>query len=162
VAEHCRPAALFRKFDDIFLKRYYLETFSQFEEQAQGRPVGLVVPFDGYWSGVVVHNGVYDTRGTKINHDVPDDRPPHRVTTEPFRALVRHLARGEWTPESLLPENSPTQLARLSQAITFMPWMVEKVDSLPALVLLSWLRKILLSSSGYDRLLVRRIGKGER
>ena len=162
VAEGCPPARMFRRFDDVFLMQYYLEAYDRSHEEARGRPVGLVVPFDGYRGGMVVHDGDFGTRSTKMTHPVPDDVPPHRVTVESFPALVRHLARGGWTPRSPLPESPPANGPELTKEMPVTPWMVRKLGTNASLIVLGWLRKTLLSESGYDRLLVRRLADGER
>lgn len=162
VAEHCTPATLFRSFDDIFLMDLYLEVFARFQEEAFSRPIGLVVPFDGYRGGMIVHNGEYGTRGTRMVHDMPDDVPPHRVTVEPFGRFVKYLARGQWTPKSALPDELPTRLPQVARNMSITPWMVRRLGTCHALVVLAWLRKVLLSTSSYDRFFVRRISAGRR
>jgi hypothetical protein len=162
VAEHCSPAKLFRGFGDVFLMHYYLEVFARLEDEAQGRPIGVVVPFDGYRGGMVVHNGDYDTRTTKMTHPIPDDLPPHRVTVEPFHPLIKFLAREDWTPESSMPEHAEINKPEVSKEMFITPWMVNTLGSNSSLIVLAWLRKILLSESSYDKLFVRRLDQNER
>src|SRR5947209_10295558 len=162
VAEHCGPVTLFWSFEDVFLYRYYLEVFARHQEEARGRPVGMVVPFGGYRGGLVVHNGAFGTRAVKMTYDVADDVPPHRVTVEPFAGLLRYLARGEWTPDSPDLAWPPTQAEQVPRDMPITPRMVERLGPGPALVVLAWLRKVLSSLSAYDRHFVRRTGEGRR
>lgn len=161
VAERCSPVKLFRRFDEVFLMPDYLEAYARFEAEAQGRPIGLVVPFDSYRGGMIVHNGNYGTRTTKMTHPIPDDVPPHRVTLEPFQTLIQHLVRGQWTPESPLSVTGDLNKSELSPDMLVTPWMVENLGK-SSLIVLGWLRKILLSDCSYDRLHVRRLSKTER
>ena len=101
VAEHCSPAKLFRHFDEVFLSESYLEVYDCLLPEAQGRPIGMVVPFDGYRGGIVVHNGVFDTRSTKMISPVLRDDPPHLLTVEPFKHLIQYLARGGFAEGAL-------------------------------------------------------------
>jgi hypothetical protein len=161
VAEHCSPVTLFRSFEDVFFYRSYLEVYSRHQEEARGRPVGMVVPF-GYRGGLVAHNGAFGTRAVKMTYDVPDDVPPHRITVEPFSTLLRYLALGGWTPDSSPPARPPTRGEQVPRDMPVTPRMVERLGPGPALVVLAWLRKVLSSPSGYDRHFVRRTGEGQR
>lgn len=162
VAERCSPVDLFRRFDKLFVMDYFLEAYSRHQEEAQSRPVGLVLPFDTYRGGVVVHNGDFDTRAAKLTHAVANDEPPHRVTVEPFQSLIRHLARGPWTPESSLPEPGKAQGPQVCGEMSYTRWIVETVGDGPPLIVLSWMRKVMRSESAYDRCFVRRVGEAER
>jgi hypothetical protein len=93
---------------------------------------------------------------------VANDLPPHRVTVEPFHGLIRHLARGPWTPETPLPEGVTANGPEVSREMTFTPWMVQTVGDGPALVVLAWARKVLRRGAGYDRCFVRRVGEAGR
>jgi hypothetical protein len=162
VAERCSPVDLFRRFDETFMMEDYLEAYARFREEAKARPIGLVVPFDGYRGAMILHNGSFGTRSTKLTCPVPDDVPPHRVTVEAFQAFVRHLGRGPWTPKSPLPGSPQANDPEVSPDMPVTPSMVKALGAGPALIVLAWLRKILLSECGYDRIYVHRLGEDER
>lgn len=161
VSAHCRPASIFRAFEETFVLRRYLDVFARGQEEACGRPIGMVLPFDGFQGGVVIHNGLFNTGGTKIVHDIVGDAPPHRVAVEPFIPFIRHLARGGWTPKTPLPRVTTIQQPQVSPELSFTPWMVDKLGDGAALVVLAWLRTVLRSTSGYHRQLVRRTTENE-
>jgi hypothetical protein len=162
VADHGRPADLFRSFERTFFLQRYLDVYARGQEEAQGRPVGMVFPFDGFQGGLVMHNGVFNTQGTKLVHAIAGDVPPQRVTVEPFIGLVNYLAQGDWTPQAPLPSGHPAQQPQGCRDMPVTPWMVERLGPGPALVVLAWLRTVLSSPSGHDRRYVRRTGEGER
>jgi hypothetical protein len=158
----CGPAELFRKFEDLVLAEAYLETYERGRQEAKGRPVGLVCSFHGYRGGMVLHNGTFDTRGTKLVHDLRGDVPPHRLVLEPFVGLLRHLAAGGWTPQADYHTNCPTQGPRVRPAVPVLPWMVRGLGTGPAALVLAWLLGVLRSPSGYQRLHVHRDADGRR
>src|SRR5262249_41294261 len=136
-----RPVALFRAFAKSIIFQHYLDLFARRRAEAQGRPLGLVIPFDGFQGGLVVHNGTFPSRGFKWVFDVPGDAPPHRLTVEPFVAFLKHLAQGGWGPEAPLPRVRRTQRPRLRDGACLRPWMVHVLGCGPdALVLAHLLR----------------------
>lgn len=157
VAEHCPPSKMFRDFGATFLYRRYLETYVRFQGDAFARPIGLVLPFDGFYGGMVIHNGIFDTRVAKMSFPVPGDVPPYLVTVEPFRSLISYLAQSGWTPRRKRAGKAKPQAKQVRQRIMVNRMMIRKVGSGPTLVILGWLRMVLLSSSGYERHFVRRI-----
>lgn len=157
VAEHCSPAQMLRSFQDVFLYRNYLELYSRFQGEANGRPIGLVVPFDGYRGGVVVHNGDLGTRGTKVTYDVPNDVPPYRLTVEPYPTVIRYLARSGWTPETPLQTGAATQGPQHTRNFKITPWMIKQLGATPAAIVFAWLCTKLSSRDGLDRLLLSRL-----
>jgi hypothetical protein len=162
VAERCRPGDLFRAFADVFFFPDYLGVFSSRRDEARGRPIGMVLPFDGLRGGLVVHNAAWDTRGTQLLCPVPDDRPPHRVRVEAFSGFLRYLARSGWTPETPLPDAPQAATAQVAHVLPVTPALVARLGPGPALLVLVWLRGVLQSASGYDRLFVRRRSARER
>jgi hypothetical protein len=161
VAEHCRPAALFRGFEQTFLLRRYLDLHARAREEAAERPTGLVLPFDGYRGGMVLHDGDFATAATRLVHDLSGERPPHRVTLEPFAPFLDFLARGGWTPETPLPARRRVQGRRAQRGAWIRPWMVHLLGLGPDTLLLAFLLKVLRSQSGHDRRLVR-VHHGDR
>jgi hypothetical protein len=161
IAERCRPAELFRKFGDSVLAERYLEAYARLHEEADGRPIVLVVPFDGYRGGVVIHNGAMDTRGTRLIHDITGDRPPYRISAEPYDCFLTCLARGGWPSN---PESSAqsARSARVSRTMSLSAGMVKRLGSGPALVVISWLDTVMASAAALDRRHVRRADNGER
>jgi hypothetical protein len=162
VAERCSPAALLRSFGHLFLLDRYLEAYARQEETAQGRPVGLVIPFGGYRGGVLLHNSTIDTRATRIVHDLAGDVPPYRVTVEPFISFVKYLARSGWTPRKPLAVALHVQGPKVRRAVPLRPWMVTAVGTGPALPVLAWLCGVLCARSAYHRLFVVRLGPDVR
>lgn len=156
-----RAAHLFRVFERTSLLDRYLEAYTRREQEAGGRPIGLVIPFGGYRGGVIIHDGDLDVRGTRLVHDVPGDVAPHRVTVEPFVRFVRHLARGGWTPGTPLRSVLPTQGRRAPRGYAVRPWMNRALGCGPAKDVLAFLFSVLRSRSGYRRRFLRREA-GER
>lgn len=171
VSEHCGPAILFRSFEETFLYETYLEWFGRAQEESRGRPIGVIVPFDGYRGGMLIHNAgdamiqrfvQCETRQAKMTYDIAGDHPPHRLTVESFPGVIKYLARGNWTPKSDFPEAGLIQQPQLKRTTTISPCMVESVGTGPALVILAWLLRVLHSSSAYDRLHVHRTSEAHR
>ncbi len=162
VSERVRPAALFRKFARTLLTDLYLEVYARHAEEAGDRPVGLVVPFDGFRSGMVVHNGAFDTGSTRLVHPVPGGAPPHRLTAEPYAAFLRYVSRGGWTPGGKSGAQLPTARPEPELAAAVAPWMVRLLGSGPAVIVLGWLYAVLASDAARDRKWVRRTDGGER
>jgi hypothetical protein len=160
VSRRCGPADLFRSFPQTIICQCYLETYSRLSAEAGGTPVGLVIPFGGLRAGAVIHNGDFDSRGTRLVHDLPGDVPPHRVTVEPFAALLRHIARGGWTPSTPVP-SLRTQRPRVRRGFRLARWMVRLLGAGPDTVVLGFLCSCLRCRSGYYRRYVRRWA-GER
>lgn len=171
----CRPAALFRSFEDTFLFESYLEIFTSAQGERGGRPIGMIVPFDGYRGGMIVHNANdakashycgCDTRRLRMIYDVPGDAAPYRLTVEPFLHFIKYIARGSWSPTEIFADaGSDAELSeqpQVTRAMPIFPWMTEKAGTGPALVVLAWLLKVLHSRSGYDRLFVHRASEHER
>ena len=158
IGQRCRPADLFRTFGDSALTEAYLEAYARLHIEADGRPIGLIVPFDSYRGGVIVHNGAFDSRGTRLIHDVVGDRPPYRITIEPYDRFLTYLARGGWPPA----DEAPARAARAGRTIALAPKMVKRLGTGPALVVYSWLSTIMASSVGLDRRYVRLADNGER
>jgi hypothetical protein len=162
VGGRCPPARLFRNFEDTFLLPTYLEVYANGQAEAQGRPIGLIVPFDGYRGGMLIHNGVYDTRNTRMIHDVHEDVPPYRVTIEPVVNVLKFLARSGWTPKSPLPSQRAVQGPNVRHGGRLYPWIVRSLGAGPDAIILAWLYTVLHTTSGYDRLYVTRVGHDER
>jgi hypothetical protein len=149
------PAVLFRVFTSTFVMNAYLEVYTRLDEEAAGRPIGLVIPFDGFVGGMVIHNGDFHTRGTRLVHDLPGDVPPHRVTIEPFIPVVDYLARGGWTPNSTRARFLPTQGPKVRRGYVVRPWMNQALGCGPAKDVLGFLWAVLHTRSGYYRRFVR-------
>ena len=161
VGETCSPVDMFRKFDAVFLHQYYLEFFGRHSASSDDRPAGLLVPFDGLRGGLIVHNGEFATRTTKMVHAIANDVPPHFVTVEPFGGLLKYMAAGGWSPNAPTPALAAKQESQVSRALTIEPGMIERLGTSPALVVLAWLLKIFNSPSGYHRHFVRRLSDNE-
>jgi hypothetical protein len=161
VARHARPAALFRSFGETFFLRRYLDVYGRGREEAEGRPIGMVFPFDGYRDGMVIHNGRFATGGTRMIHDLARDVAPHRVTIEPFLPFLRYLARQGWTAETPLPAVLPVQRPLVRRGYLVRPWMNRALGCGPARDVLAFLRTVLHSRSAYDAQFLRSEG-GER
>jgi hypothetical protein len=161
IANKCRPADLFRRFGDTALIDLYLETYARRFGEAEGRPIGLVVPFDRYRGGMVIHNGVFDTRGTRLVHDIPGDRPPHRITIEPYDRLLTYLSRGGWSPDKSLADQPVAGPDSAAHRMTVLPCMVRRLGSGPAVIVLAWLSTVLTSPVGLHRKFVRRCSNGD-
>lgn len=160
VGGRVRPADLFRKFARTFLTDLYLEVYARHAEEAGDRPVGLVVPFDGFRSGIVVHNGAFHSGPDWQTHEFAGDDPPHQVIVEPYAAFLRYVSRGGWTPGSKSGAQLPT--AKPEPAAAVAPWMVQLLGSGPAVIVLWWLYAVLASDAARDRKWVRRTEDGER
>jgi len=163
LGERVRVADLFRRPDRVFLSDMYLEAFARRSGEAGGRPVGLVVPFDGVRSGVAIHNGESGVRGVRLAYPIPGDAPPHHLTAEPFGQLLKTLAGGGWTPAAVGGDGLPT--ARPEPKVvtaTLAPWMSERLGTGPAFSLLVWLTGIMDSASALHRFYVRRGKNGLR
>jgi hypothetical protein len=149
VRDRLRPVHLFRDFSATFLLDSYMEAFARWCE-TEKRPIGVVVRFDGFVGGMLIHNGDFDTRETRMIHDVPGDRPPYRVTVEPFITVLKYLARSGWSPEgeSVRVEKQGPKVGR---GFRVYPWMTERLGCSPARDVLAFLCKVLRSRSGYYR-----------
>jgi hypothetical protein len=155
IPDLCPPGELFRHFEANFLAQWYAEAEARCEKLAEGRPIGLVVAFDRVRGGLVLHNGVYETRGSKFIHDMAEDQPPHRLTLESFTTLLRFLARGDWEPGNpIKPERQPR---RLQSELPLTPDMIRRLGVGPAVILWAWLLKVRTSTSAHERIFLRRI-----
>lgn len=154
---------LLRRPDRLFLTDLYLEALARGQDEAGDRPVGLVVPFDGYRGGCVIHNGSFDTGGTRVQYAVPGDAPPYRLTAEPFVQLLAFLAAGRWTPDGpdavALPATGPDAT---SAPAVLAPWMTKQLGTGPGFALYAWLTAILASPSPRHRQHLRRGKNGTR
>ena len=153
VGERVRLADIFRRFAVTFLSDYYLEVYARRVGEAGPRPVGLVVPFDGYRSGVVIHNGVFESAGTRVVHRTAGDAPPHRITVEAYDGFLRHVSRCGWTPAGAsgsvaIAGPAPEPAAHVAA------WMVRLLGSGPGVIVLGWVHAVL--AGGADPALVRR------
>lgn len=163
IGERVRVADLFRRPSHLFLSEMYLEAFARRTDEAGGRPVGLVVPFDGVRSGVAIHNGEFGVRGVRLEYPIPGDVPPHHLTAEPFGQLLKTLAGGGWTPEEnglTVPQTALPEPA--SVPATLAPWMSRRLGTGPAFALFVWLTGIMDSTSATHRACVRRGKNGVR
>jgi hypothetical protein len=160
VAEILTPAALFRSFEELFFLDKYLEVYTR-AKVASDRPVGLVIPFGGYRGGMVIHNGDFDIRGTRLFHDFEVDVPPHQVYVDPFDTLLKFLSRGDFTPTSGMHHRASTTKSRVRREMIVDRSLVERLGPGPALLVFAWMRGVLHSASGYHRRFVRHFD-GER
>lgn len=162
LADRLRPADLLRSFKRTFLSDYYLEVYGRNEEESTGRPIGMVVPFDGYRGGVIIHDAALDTGSVRLTADLSPDHPPYRVTVEPFDKFLRHLAAGGWTPASRATGQFRCKEPPGSRGIDISPWMVKLVGAGPTLVVLAWLVHCLESPGGVGTRFVCRTPGGGR
>ena len=96
------------------------------------------------------------------SYPVPDDKPPYRVTVESFGSFIAFLAKSTWTPKSQFDLEGRKQEAQISRAMPITAAMVRNFGTNPALVVFAWLRRVMESSSGYDRHFIHRLTEGER
>jgi hypothetical protein len=161
VADRVDPGDLFRRFANTLVTDLYLEAYARHIENADGRPVGLVIPFAGVRSGVVVHNGAFDGGTTRLVHRVPGGQPPHVLTAEPFDGFLKYVAGAGWTPgEDVVQPKVAAEAPGLEAAVA--PWMVRRLGSGPAAYLLGWFRAVLDSPCARAREWVRRVDGGGR
>jgi len=141
---------LFRRPDRVFMTDLYLEAYAKYADEAGGRPVGLVLPFGGLRGGVVLHDGHFRGGSDWYTSGLADG-PPHRVVVEPFARLLSYLSGGGWSPGSKVPVALPVAQPRPPLAAAVQPWMVRRLGTGPAIVVLGWLYAILASDSPGDR-----------
>lgn len=161
VKKHCHPVVVIRSFEKTFFLQRYLDVYARGQQEAQGRPIGMIFNF-GLKGGMVMHNGIFATEGTEIVHHMRDDRPPYRVKVEPFLPFIDYLACNGWTPDTPLQNHIPIQGPQTSGGMQIFPWMVEKLDASPALVILAWILKILDTPSVPERRFIHRLDNGLR
>jgi hypothetical protein len=155
LCERIALADLFRRFGRLFIHDLYLEAYARHEEVAAGRPVALVIPFDGLRSGLVLHNGAFRAGGTRVVHETAGNAPPHRLAAEPYSAVLKYLAAGSWSPDGPAPATLPVaQHTPLAAAVA--PWMVRWLGSGPAVLILGWLHAVLDAETPAGRKWVRR------
>ncbi|MFO0822518.1 MAG: hypothetical protein U0792_05260 [Gemmataceae bacterium] len=123
------------------------------------RPVGLVMPFDGYQGGMVIHDGCYPTSGTKLTHERAEGMLPARVTVEPFISLVNHLVRTGWTPTSPLTARERKSEAPKGSGSLFPAWLVTRIGVGPDLIILAFLLRALRCARTRNSHLIRVHGK---
>lgn len=157
---HVSPARLFRLLDGGPLFRFFLnereprhgDAHGRPDAPADARPVGVVVPLDGYPGGFILHDADLDTGGVRWTGDFAPG-PPHRVTFEPFGQFLRGLSRSGWTTKCA------EEQARIN-AYTPPPEWPNSLDALPAVPafkVLVWLIKVLRSAEARDRRFVCRL-----
>jgi hypothetical protein len=156
-----RRADLFRLFDRSSLEDRYLEVFARHADEAGGRPVGLVLPFGGLRSGLVIHNADFETGGDRLTHPVSTGAAPHRLTAEPFKQFLRFLAAGGWYPDAPAARKCGVESAPALEA-KVASWMMERLGTGPAACVLGFLRAVLDSPQPQHRAWVRRLEGGER
>jgi hypothetical protein len=163
VGHRVDPADLFRRPDRLFLTDLYLEAYTRLADDACDRPVGLVLPFDGYRGGIALHNGDFDTRGVRLTYPVPGDVPPYRVTAEPFDRLLEYLAGGGWSPDEPTVDARPTTRPEPTGVQAAVgPWVSGRLGTGPGFALYVWLTGLLDSASPRHRAFVRRGKDGGR
>ena len=160
LGEEVERRDLFRRPDRVFMTDLYLEAYAKFAGEAGGRPIGLVLPFGGLRGGVVLHDGHFRGGSDWYTYGLADG-PPHRVV-EPFARLLSYLAGGGWSPGSKVSVALPVAQPRPPLAAAVRPWMVRRLGTGPAIVVLGWLYAVLTSDSPADRVWVRRDHGGER
>jgi hypothetical protein len=158
VAAECSLVVMLRDFANTFVFRRYIEVYARGQEEAEGRPIGMVFPYGGFQGGLLVHNGNFDTGGFKCSFDVPRDQPSWRVIIEPFVAFVEHLACGGWKPDSPMPRSSRNQRPRARSGSFVPPWIARLLGVGVDTLVLGWLLRVLCSRSAFCRQFVRRIG----
>ena len=159
IAERVQLVELFRRPHRLFMTDLYLETFARNEAEAAERPIGLVIPFDAYRGGIVVHNGSFGTGGVQLQFDIPGNAPPYRLRAEPFHGFLQYLAVAGWSPTIAGTCGLPT--ARPEAQTVFghvAPWMSKQLGTGPGFALFVWLTGILNSASARYKPYIR-IGK---
>lgn len=151
---------LFRRPGTVFMTDLYLEAYAKHADEAGDRPVALVLPFGRLRGGLVLHNGAFRGGRDWYTYGLAGG-PPHRVAAEPFARLLTYLAGGGWSPGSTAPVVLPAQ-PRPQLAAAVQPWMVRRLGTGPAIVVLGWLYAVLASDAPADRVWVRRAPGGER
>jgi|GEM_PF-2926657 len=163
LAKRVRVADLFRRFDRNLLYDHYLEVSAQHEEEACGRAIGVVMPFGGLRGGIAIHNGTFDSGGSRLLHRIEGDSFPHALVAEPYRQLLGYLAAADWSPKRSDPDRWIRGAAAepcLASAVA--PWMVGRLGSGPAAIVLGWLHAVLASAASRDRVWIRRDEGGTR
>lgn len=155
-------STLFRRFASTFLFKDYMDRFEEKIASGERRPVGLVFNFGGYHGGMVLHNTEPMARKVRMLFDLPGDRPPHRLTIEPFNNFLFHLARIGWSPESACETRLESQRSPVNRDVAWAPWMVRRLGAGAPFVLFTWLHSVLLSESSYARLFVTCVDRGVR
>jgi len=155
VAAKARPAALFRSFDETFFLRRYLDVHARAQAEGDSRPVGMVMPFDGYQGGMVIHDGSFPTPGTKLIHELADGVLPARVTVEPFISLTNHLVRKGWTPDTRLVARKNNSDAPKRSSSLFPAWLVAWIGTGPDMIIFSFLLRVLRCARSSDGQLIR-------
>ncbi len=161
LGEEVERRDLFRRPAKVFMTDLYLEAYAKLADEAGDRPVGLVLPFGGLRGGVVLHDGAFRSGSDWYTYGLADG-PPHRVAAEPFARLLSYLAGGGWSPGSKVPVALPVAQSRPELAAAVKPWMVRRLGTGPAIVVLGWLYAVLASDSPADRVWVRRAEGGGR
>lgn len=151
---------LFRRPDRVFMTDLYLEAHAKLADEAGDRPVGLVLPFGRLRGGVVLHNGAFRGGSDWYTYGLTDG-PPHRVAVESFARLLTYLSGGCWSPIPKVPVVLPVAQPRPELAAAVQPWMVRRLGTGPAIVVLGWLYAVLASDSPADRTWVCRAHGGE-
>lgn len=163
VGERVRLVHLFRRPDHLFLTDLYSEALARHADEAIDRPVGLVIPFDGYRGGFVLHNGAFATDGKQFQFSIPKNASPYRLTVEPFPQLLSYLAASAWSPATETGvQLQANQASTCGVPTVLVSWMVRRLGTGPALVLYLFLTGVLASSSSRHQEYIRRGKSGGR
>lgn len=122
-------------FEKTHLHQTYLAGWA-FREDGDERPFGLVVGVPSVRGGVVIHDADLPGltgRSTLVHRSVDPGEPP-AIAVEPYTAFLRRLVK-YWRGGETLPVVGPREEVRPR----LERWMVERLGSGPALVVLAWL-----------------------
>ncbi len=153
ISGRVQVAHLFRKFKRQFFSDYFSEALARHEAKAAGRAIGLLMPFGGLRGGIVIHNGSFETGGSKLVFPGVDDPCQNGLVVEPFRQLLKYLGR----VGTELPRRSPPP-----SAAAVAPWMVRKLGTGPAVIVLGWLHTVKASNASELHKWIVRASDGER
>jgi hypothetical protein len=122
-------------FEKTHLYQTYLAGWA-FREDGDERPFGLVVGMPNVHGGVIIHDADLPGltgRSTLVHRSVDPGEPP-AITVEPYTAFLRRLVK-HWRGGEPLPVVGPRDEIRPR----LERWMVKRLGTGPAVVVLAWL-----------------------
>ena len=116
-----------------------------------GLPLGMIFPYDGMRSGLILHNGEPLTRGFvprfEARMEGTGQGRPIRCWVEPFGDWLSALAERGWSPgvRNPVPLESTPDIPEPTRegVIAVRPWAVRALGCGPAAYLLSWLLHVI-------------------
>lgn len=110
--------------------------------EARGLPLGMIFSWDGVKGGLILHNSMPLTIGSKFIHEYFDEEyRPIRLVIERFTPWVAALSKSGWSPSSPAPTPRPLARPVTQRGVVLRPWLVRLCGPRDAIVL-SWLLRV--------------------